>query len=168
MAPPSQLSSPSPTASPSLVPVMIFGYMLVFQPTLLAILLFNFGDSTKPLLGLDAAAMIPRGAEVDRVTIAIYGAAVVVCVLFGIVPRLVARSILPAAGAPPDPTRNLAGRLLAPYLVRLSLAELVTVLGFVLGIVRQAPSLMVPFFAVGLLLTLLSPPTPGFFERFAP
>jgi hypothetical protein len=90
--------------------------------------------------------------------------ALVVFALGWLLPGRIARGVLarlrkPAAA--PAPAVLFQASLL-PFIVRISLFEMTTVLGFVIGMRTGVVAAALPFAAAGLAATLLSPPTPAF------
>lgn len=156
-----------PGASSSLLPQIIHAYMLVIHIALPALLYFLYGKGAfEPLT--------PAWATVqgDPMAWAMIAFSLGALVLAQIIPRLILNSArsgqsvgaalkLPGAGS-----GHPLSQVITPYIVRLSLFEMCTLGGFVLGMLRETPELSLPFAAVGLAGTLLSPPTQGFFDRF--
>jgi hypothetical protein len=131
---------------------LIFGYMALIQLVLPALLWFLQRNQQ----GAGGELTVVAGAN-DALAIALYIAALALAVAAFQIPPRIARTPACAAGAPLAAPRPI-GKALNAYVVRLGLLEAIGVCGFALGMVRGAYGLALPFAAVGLALTLASPP----------
>lgn len=145
---------PSSQPPPTRLALVFYGYILVFQVLLAAVLFHLYGDAQAPLGGLLKGAIAPHGWS-DPVTLGAYlvgfGA---VALAIALPPKLARR-----AAIQPGPGR------LVPYLVRLCLLEIGALAGFGLAVLSGAILPALPLAAVGLAGTLLSAPRSAVLNR---
>lgn len=157
----------TPVTRASLLPQIIHAYMLVIHVALPALLYFLYGKG-----GFEPLTPAWTMLASDPVAWAMIAFAALALVGAHFVPRLLLRASkqgqekgvafkLPGAGS-----GHPLSQVITPYILRLSLFEMCTLAGFVLGMLRETPELCLPFAAIGLAGTLLSPPTSSFFDRF--
>ncbi len=149
-------NTPTPP-NPHLVLWLIYGYMVLIHPVLVGVLYKLYGAGQP----FDAGALrLP--AVSDRLGLGLSLAGVCFFAIGFIVPRKWAQKSRGNAAA-----RDTAVKPFLPYILTLSLLELCTVMGFVLGLLQDQWQPALPLAVLGLVGVLLSPPTPAFFDRFA-
>jgi hypothetical protein len=123
--------------------------MVAFQVILLCVSYFIHQNGPQDFHLTDQVLMLP-----------FVGA--LICFVLGFVlpKKLLGRVKLPGAG-----TSHPLSAVISPYLIRLCLFELCSVIGFVGAFLLRDWHVMLPFAALGLVGTAASVPTAAFFER---
>ena len=154
--------SPAPDARATLLPKLLFGYMVVFQIGFLGLGLYQSGGVLGDLSHLNQVLGQPIAQGCYLIGVLAFAAAFVV-------PKAMLKRALQAPTTklklPGSGNNHPLSLLITPFILRLCLFEFCSIMGLALTIREHNFALMLPLVGLGLLGTLSSAPTPSFFDR---
>lgn len=151
-------NSPVPEPTPgtsSMIFMLVFGYTCALHVLLSVVAIYLYGDPSAPLFGLTWASLWPGSAQVADSFLYYAAGALTASLAVILPPRMMqAKPVWGQALA-----ANPQAWALVPFMVRHTLFEMCTIVGFIYSFLNSSPFLIVPFAIVGLLGSLATPPT---------
>lgn len=154
----------------SIVVKVIFGYMIAMHLLLPVIVFFLYPAKAEMSYSFGIKDMFPADFSSPLyLGTLIFG---ILCFFSGfIVPKMMGRlgaaKVVSAMAGGSIKESSSVSQSFAPYLIRLVLFETTTLCGFVAAFINETPQYILPFAILGLLGSVMSPPTDGFLRSMA-